>query len=132
MSESTNTDAGARPRSGTPVIEPAYPAGTLHNFGQLIAMAEDGALHADLSRELEQIIAAMVQQSRASGGKTSASLSLSLKFTLDNNGEIELSGDYKAVLPKARRGRSILWATRDGRRMTMRNPNQREFFRDTN
>lgn len=52
----------------------------------------------------------------------SGTLTISIGFKLAD-GIVEVTGDFKTALPKARRGRSVFWATPDNN-LTRRNPRQ--------
>lgn len=87
-------------------------AGTpARSFGQFVAEAEDGQLHADLSRELEAIVAALDERIRAGASKAKGTLTLTLSFTLDNHDVCEVDAALKTKLPQAERARSIFWVT---------------------
>ena len=80
-------------------------------FGQFLAEAEDGQLHADLGRELEAIVATLDERIRGGAGKAKGTLTITLSFTLDNHGVCEVDGTIKTTLPKVERARSIFWVT---------------------
>jgi len=96
-------------------------------FSQLFAVIENGNLHGDLSREVENLIAALQD---AAGGQndTKGKINISLDFKYDAKSQLfEISGDYKVTSPKEKRGKSIFWATKDNL-LTRQNPRQQEMF----
>jgi len=113
-----------------PVIEAKHPPGTIHTFGHLISMAEDGRLHDDLSRQLNELISTLADHNRANRGKANGSLALTLKFSLDEN-NVEMKAEVKVTEPKQERTRTFMWAG-PTKRLTGRNPNQRDMFMDAN
>jgi hypothetical protein len=101
------------------------------NFNTMIAAQEDGKLHADLTSEVREIVQTLKLLAEASGGTYSAALSLNLSFKLDG-GAIEVKAETKKTMPKARRSRTIYWAT-DDNSLTRKNPAQIDMpFRDVN
>ena len=101
----------------------------IHNFSQLIAQHEDGALNADLSNKLRDIIASLNQQFIDHGGKPTASLTVKLGFKLDSHC-VEVTVNATESLPKEARGKTIYWST-SGNMLTRSNPRQQELpFRD--
>jgi len=118
----------AAPAPNRPVVQAQHPPGTLHTFSQLIATAEDGRLHDDLSSELNRLISTLVDHNASSRGKANGSLALTLKFSLDA-GNVEMKAEVKVSEPKQERTKTFMWAGVT-KRLTGRNPNQRDFFMD--
>lgn len=100
---------------------------TLRAFSQFITQVEDGHLHADLSRALQDLIADM---QTASGGhdKTAGKIKIALDLKYDpKSGVFEIAGNFDVTKPKERRGHSVLWATPDNF-LTPLNPRQQDLF----
>jgi hypothetical protein len=104
----------------------------LRAFSALIGQIDNGRLHADISSEIEDLVAEM--QNVAGGHvatKGKISLSLDLKYD-PKTGMFEIGGDYKVSSPKEPRGRSVFWATSQNV-LTLDNPRQQQMFpRDVN
>lgn len=99
----------------------------IRSFSAFIGRVEEGQLHADLSRAIEEIVAGL-NGTAIAGGKPKAKLALSFDFKL-TGGVLEVECDYKLTLPKAERQRSIFWSTPDNH-LSLANPRQPDFFRD--
>jgi hypothetical protein len=101
------------------------------SFSTLLTDLEDGALHAELSDQIKDIVAKLHDTAAEQGGKPSAILTIKMGFKLDS-GVIEVAADVKATLPKRSRRKSIMYATPDNN-LTRRNPRQQELpLRDVN
>ena len=99
------------------------------SFGQFLAAVEDGVFHQDLTDALKGLVADLHNHARDVGGKPRGRLSLDLSFQLDS-GLVEITAEFKAVSPKAPRGKTIMWATPENF-LTPRNPRQPDLpFRD--
>lgn len=80
--------------------------GALRTFNQLVAAAEDGRLHADLSEAVAKASLEM-RDSLMNGGKGTAELTVKLKLRLDR-GLVDLEGDFSLKVPKHKRARTLL------------------------
>ena len=101
------------------------------SFNTLVSTLEEGQLHADLTRQLQEIVATLNNQVMEHGGSPTAALGLALTFKLEN-GAIDIHAEIKAKLPKEPRPRTICWTTPDNQ-LTRKNPKQQELpFRDVN
>ncbi len=97
--------------------------GTVRSFSTLVAGIDDGALHHELTREVDRIVLALVEAGIEGGGST-ASLSLKLSFKRDGR-QIDVSGTVGAAMPTKPRGKSTFWVTADNQ-LTRRNPRQQD------
>jgi hypothetical protein len=101
------------------------------SFGQFLAEVEDGDLHADLSTTLRDLVAGLHDAAVAGNGRAAGRLTLTLDFKTDG-GAIDVASDIATKLPKAKRSRSVFWATPENN-LTRRNPRQADLpFRDVN
>jgi hypothetical protein len=99
---------------------------TANNFGQLVAMLEDGDLHHDTSRDLQKLVSDMTNHMLEHGGKVKGTIDLKIKFSLED-GVFEISGEHKVTSPKSPRGKTIMWSDGKGN-LTPHNPKQRSLF----
>ena len=105
----------------------AEPVPTLDSFDRLIQALEGGALNDELSRELRDLGARMVQMAANYGGKVKGKMVLTLDFAL-NKGEIAIDSKVKVERPMPPRGSTHFWPTGDGR-ISQVNPKQMDMFR---
>jgi hypothetical protein len=104
---------------------------TVRSFGTFIAEVEDGELHADLSRQLQVLIAELHEGRAVGQARVVGRLTVSFDFVLAD-GMVEVRADIVSKTPKRPRGRSIFWATPENN-LTRRNPRQPDLpFRDVN
>jgi hypothetical protein len=103
---------------------------SLKTFNHFLASLEDGALHKRLTDQLGEVHASLVDHEVNYGGKAKAKLSLTIEFT-SQDGITEIVAESKLVPPKLKKGRSVLWTTRDGT-FSRANPKQLGFFTDVN
>jgi hypothetical protein len=104
-------------------------ASSHRSFATLISDLEDGELHADLSRAVQNIVGELQNIAGARGGKPKATLTLKLDITLDS-GMVVIAADVAEKLPRPVRGKSFLYATPENN-LTRRNPRQPDLpFRD--
>jgi hypothetical protein len=109
-----------RPANGDPSTAPAS------NIGQLIALCEEGALDQDIARDSRKLVHALRAVAFNNGGKAKGKITITLDVEVE--GElIMLRGDYVVKEPKAKRQRSAMYATEDGR-ITPNRPGQGTFF----
>lgn len=99
---------------------------TAHTFSQFLQLVEDGDFHGDLSDALRRISTAMSQYVIDHGGKPTAKLKIGFEFKLDN-GVFEIRATFDETLPKAPRGKTVVWSTRDNH-FTPQNPKQMQMF----
>jgi hypothetical protein len=99
------------------------------SFSTLIGDLEEGQLHGDLTRAVQEIVAELHNARIESGGEPKASLGVVLNFAFDGD-TITVTGTVKTTLPKRRRMRSVFYATEENH-LTRRNPRQRDLpFKD--
>jgi len=99
----------------------------LHGLDQIIGLADNGNYHPDLLARNKALIAEMMDYSRAYGGaKAKGKLTLTIDYTIDRFGQIEISIEDKISHPKAPRAKAIGWTGEDGA-LTTANPNQKSF-----
>nr|RAW04078.1 hypothetical protein DBT41_09580 [Aerococcus urinae] len=101
--------------------------GSMRAFSQFLATLDGGNLHGDLSKELNDLVAALQD---AAGGRenTKGKIAVTFNFEYDaKSGMFEISGDYKVTPPKERRGKSVLWADGDNN-LTPYHPKQQDMF----
>lgn len=93
-------------------------------FSVILGELEDGALHAELSRQLRELVAAISthaeQYTRGSG-----SLTFTLRLTKERGGPIAVDCDVATKAPKAARARSHFWETK-GHNLTPNDPRQQK------
>ena len=100
-------------------------------FSTFIQRVEGGQLHADLSRELPEVMAKLSNHVRDHGGSAAGKIKIEFAFTL-KDGVIEVTGNFDVTTPKDKRGRSLFWLTPENN-LTERNPKQGDLpFRDVN
>jgi len=98
------------------------PADQIRSFSQLIGALEEGALHHELTQQIQEIVATLNNHRAEYGGEPKGALSIALAFALKGS-TIEITGKTTTTLPKASRERTILWTTGDNR-LTRQNPKQ--------
>lgn len=100
--------------------------GEIRNFGMFVATLEDGDLHEHLTKELERVNHALSEHVIEHGGKPSATLTLTIKVTLDD-GVFVVRPAVKTALPESPRRKTHLWGS-DGGRFARNNPRQQDMF----
>ena len=109
-----------------PTAADGRPLPTLHTFTHFIQVQEDGALHNELSKALQEINARCNQHLMDFGGKPKGKLTITIDFTLEK-GVFVIEADHTVKLPKPPRSRSYLWSTAD-HFFTPANPKQMQMF----
>lgn len=98
-------------------------------FSILLTELEDGQIHDELSKAVQDIVAELETVSAGQGGKPTATLTVKLEFTRDS-GVIEIKADYAVKNPKLKRIKSLFWPTKENH-LTRDNPKQQKLpFRD--
>lgn len=95
------------------------------SFADFLRQVEDGGLAADLTDELQKLVADLRQLEQAQGGKPEGKINLVISFKLDG-GVFEVRADVAAKVPRPTRMRSLFYATPDNR-LTANNPRQLDF-----
>lgn len=96
------------------------------NFLQFLGRFEGGELVERLTRELEEVVAAMEQVDQDFGIRTSkGELDIKVKF-LRKNGSYELTIESKIKKPKGPPSGEIMWAT-EANSLVPENPRQQKF-----
>lgn len=99
----------------------------IHSFATFIQNLEGGALHAELSEKLQEICANMSDHSASTGATAKGKLTITLDFSLGRDRMFEITAEHKTMLPKEKRGRSVMWAT-PGNKFTLNHPKQLSMF----
>lgn len=97
----------------------------VHDGLQIIGMADDGDLAAELSAEILRVNVA-VKERAGQKGKAKGSVTLVLNLEQDG-GILAITGDIKTVLPKKKRGSSLYWVMPDGA-ISTEHPQQMNMF----
>ncbi|MEH3107126.1 MAG: hypothetical protein PGN09_07550 [Sphingomonas fennica] len=118
------TDPENPPRVIAADGRPVTPAA--ETFDVFVRMLEDGQLNRELSDELRKLAGEMANAAIDAGGKAKGKLTLTFDFALE--GRIHtIASKYKIDLPVAKRAKSVMWSTEDGR-FTPNNPHQGHLF----
>lgn len=112
--------AAERAADGAPVSPAA------NSFADFVRFQEDGQLNAQLSEELKALAHDMMATAIESGGKAKGKLSLTFDFSLEGK-VFSIASKFKVDVPEAKRPKSVMWATEDGR-FTPSNPHQGNLF----
>lgn len=89
----------------------------------LLSMADNGDYLPDLTTRIETLMVEMKSFSNAYGCKAKGKLTLTIDFTTDRFGAVDMTVADTIKVPKQPAAKAVLWATEDGR-MTPHNPNQ--------
>lgn len=97
-----------------------------NSFGDFIRFQEDGQLDAELAEALRKLAHDMSATAIESGGKATGKITLQVGFSLE--GKIfTIASKFKVDVPEAKRPKSVMWSTEDGR-FTPSNPHQGNLF----
>lgn len=102
----------------------------IRTFADALSVMEDGQLICDLTAAQQSLIAALHDAALNKGGKPKGSISLKLEYSLEE-GMVEIHSDIKAVEPKTKRARTMMWVTPENN-LSRSNPKQRGLFEDVN
>lgn len=91
-------------------------------FSQFLDSLEDGELHRELSRTLQEMNNDLGSHA-AQNGAAKGELIIKLKFAHDRNGVVEISSDLATKMPKTARSRTVAWLAPSGN-LLAENPKQ--------
>ncbi|MCH4893986.1 hypothetical protein GO308_12760 [Sphingomonas sp. SFZ2018-12] len=97
-----------------------------NSFGEFIRFLEDGQLDATLVEALRDLRNEMANVAIESGGKAKGKMTLTLDFALEGR-VFTIGASHKVAIPEAKRPKSVMWSTEDGR-FTPSNPQQDQLF----
>lgn len=97
-----------------------------NTFADFVRFQEDGQLNAEMTEALKSLAHDMMATAIESGGKAKGKMSVSFDFSLDGR-VFSIASKFKVDVPEAKRAKSIMWATEDGR-FTPSNPFQGNLF----
>lgn len=101
------------------------------SFSHWLTTLENGVLHADLSKEVENIVARLHDLREAGIAEPTAGMTIQLKFKLEKRMVI-VSPKYDTKFPELPRDKSYYYVTPDNH-LSRQDPQQRNFeFRDVN
>lgn len=96
----------------------------LRSLDQILSLADNGQYQPVLMQEHDKLIEEMVDFSQAFGTKASGKIQITLSYSTDRFGQIELGVEHKVTPPKAPKAKATVW-TADGGGLTIANPNQK-------
>jgi len=91
-------------------------------FANIFTELEDGALHSEISAQLQALNEKLAQHAEAYG-RASGTLTITVRLSAERGGPVAIEADYAVKAPKATRLRTIMWLT-PGANLTPRNPRQ--------
>lgn len=94
----------------------------LRSFAHWFGTVDGGVLNAKLSKELENLIAAMADHQQSFGGNPGGNITISLGFKLDGN-MVDVSSSVTVKEPKEKSGRSVYFVTPENK-LTQSDPRQ--------
>ncbi|MEO6575503.1 MAG: hypothetical protein ABIP89_16765 [Polyangiaceae bacterium] len=92
-------------------------------FGVLLTSLDDGALHAELSEEVQKVTSALVDLVEKYGVDQKGQITLVLNLKALRSGMITVTSDVRTKTPKVRRGGTAFFATKAGN-LTVDHPRQ--------
>lgn len=95
----------------------------VRGLDQILSLADNGQYLPDLLTRNEKLIEEIVNFSQAFGTKAGGKLQITISYTTDRFGQIELSIEDKITEPKPPKAKAVAWTTPDGG-LTTANPNQ--------
>lgn len=99
-------------------------ANEIRGLDQTLALADNGQYLPLLLQENDDLIAEIVSFSQSYGTKAKGKLSLTIEYSTDRFGQIEIAVEHKVSVPKPPKAKATAW-TADGGGLTVANPNQR-------
>lgn len=94
------------------------------SFSVFLAQVDDGEAHAELSRELHALCAALDEECKNTG-KAKGKLTLDLAISVEKGGLVTVGYEVRKREPKKSRGGSVFFLTK-GRNLTTENPRQQK------
>lgn len=91
----------------------------------LLVTLEDGQLHADLSEAVAKLCEDLSTHAAKYFRTATGSISLDLKFHVEQNGVVKIEASTNSKRPVAPRTGSLMWLDED-HRLTQKNPRQQE------
>lgn len=95
----------------------------VRSLDQILSLADNGDYAQDLLQRHADLITEMVSFSQSFGAKASGKFQLSIAYTVDRFGQIEMTIEDKITPPKPPKAKGIAW-TAEGGALTTANPNQ--------
>lgn len=96
----------------------------IRGLDQTLALADNGQYLPMLLEENDDLLKEIVSFSQAYGAKAKGKLTISIEYSTDRFGQIDLSVEHKITAPKQPKAKATAW-TADGGGLTVANPNQR-------
>ena len=104
------------------------PTKLITGFGHLISHLENGALNADLTTEMAEILKKNAEFAEgAGGGRATATLVVELTFTQELE-TVKIQGNIKSKTQKTPRRSSMLFVTPIEHRLSLEHPQQSSLF----
>lgn len=97
----------------------------VRGLDQTLQLADNGQYLPLLLKENDELIAEIVSFSQAFGTKAKGKLTISIEYSTDKFGQVDISIEHKISTPKAPKAKAIAW-TADGGGLSVANPNQRK------
>jgi hypothetical protein len=82
------------------------------SFAVFIQEISNGEIEAEASIEQQKLLAALEDDAGQRGSKVSGSLTLTIKYEVDNKGNCAVSHAVEKKLPKKLRGGGVCWITK--------------------
>lgn len=92
-------------------------------FAPLLHEIDDGALHAELSSKLQQVVSELALYTETYCSKAKGKVTLTLSLEAGTNGTVQVHGEVKTKTPPPRRGATMFWTTKGGN-LSLENPRQ--------
>ncbi|WP_235842921.1 hypothetical protein, partial [Cereibacter sphaeroides] len=99
------------------------PMSELRTLDQIVSLADNGQYQPLLLQENDDLISEIVNFSQAYGTKAGGKLQITISYTTDRFGQIDLAIEHKVTKPRTPKAKATAW-TADGGGLTIANPNQ--------
>lgn len=93
------------------------------SFSVFLTQVDDGALHAEASREMHKLTSALRDHAMRFARDAKGSITLTLSLEVDEKGVADVVGSLAVKAPKAPRSKSQFFVTQGGN-LTLENPRQ--------